>query len=290
MPVIVVHSSGDQGPYLAAAVMAATLARASGPLKAREQRGRTKVEKTRPRNPNKLTIGQHVFPMKSIERFTSQGKRVAVHDLHRGKIFPARPGNPIFLAFRAWDQRAESGYMKRIEDEFQEIVVPIVAGKTPTVAAEAKAAIDRMYALWYMRTRLREIESQEIQLNGIPGTNLTKEQEENLEANRYLFVRGSGAMPACQLNGVELEMRTNNFALDLASSVTRWGGISTQSGEFIVPDVPSHGIIPLMPQLALVQSAPDGMITEKNLAEINLAMRTLSQDYFFARDLSKCPF
>jgi hypothetical protein len=26
------------------------------------------------------------------------------------------------------------------------------------------------------------------------------------------------------------------------------------------------------------------------IAEINLAMRTLSQDYFFARDLSKCPF
>ncbi len=141
-----------------------------------------------------------------------------------------------------------------------------------------------------MRIRLREIESQEIQLNGIPGNNLTKEQEENLEANRYLFVRGSGAMPARQLNGVELEMRTNNFALDLASSVTRWGVISTQSGEFIVPDVPSHGIIPLTPQLAFVQSAPDGMITEKNLAEINLAMRATSQDYYFARDLSKCPF
>jgi hypothetical protein len=57
-----------------------------------------------------------------------------------------------------------------------------------------------------------------------------------------------------------------------------------------VPDVPSHGTIPVTPCLALVQSAPDGMITERNLAEINLAMRTLSQGYFFARDLSKCPF
>jgi len=85
-------------------------------------------------------------------------------------------------------------------------------------------------------------------------------------------------------------MRANDLALDLAGRVPRWGVISTQSGEFIVPDVPSLGIIPLTPSLALVQSAPDGTITERNLAEINLAMRTLSQDYFFARDLSKCPF
>jgi hypothetical protein len=97
---------------------------ASGPFKAREQRGRTKIEKTRPRNLNRLTVNQHVFPSKSIERFTGKGKRVAVYDLHRNEVVRARPGNPVFLAFRAWDQRAESGYMKRIEDEFQNIRCP----------------------------------------------------------------------------------------------------------------------------------------------------------------------
>jgi hypothetical protein len=267
-----------------------TASRASGPFKAREQRGRTKIEKTRPRNPNRLTVNQHVFPSKSIERFTGKGKRVAVYDLHRNEVFRARPGNPVFLAFRAWDQRAESGYMKRIEDELQNIVAPIVDGKAQSIAPEAKASIDRMYALWHTRSRQREIESQETQLNVAPGNDYTKEQEENLEKNGYMFVRKGGGIPARQLNGIELEMRANDLALDLAGRVPRWGVISTQSGEFIVPDVPSHGIIPVTPCLALVQSAPDGMITERNLAEINLAMRTLSQDYFFARDLSKCPF
>ena len=42
MLVIVVHSSGDQGPYLAAAVMAATLARASGPFVAITEGGSTR--------------------------------------------------------------------------------------------------------------------------------------------------------------------------------------------------------------------------------------------------------
>ena len=291
MPTIVVFSSEDQGPYLAAAVMAATLSRASQPLKGPgQQHEGARAERTRPRNPNSLTGNQHVFPSKSIGRFADQSGRVSVHDLRRDKVFRARPGNSIFYADRAWDQRAESGYMKRIEDDFQRLVAPIVDGKVQTIPTEAKAAIDGFFALWYMRSRYREIESQEIELNGISGGNLTKEQEENLEKNGYTFVRNSGKMPARQLNGVELQMRTGNYARDLASSVTRWGVIAAQSGEFVVPDVPSHGIIPLAPRLALVQSAPDGMITERNLAEINLAMRATSQDYFFARDFSSCPF
>jgi hypothetical protein len=67
------------------------------------------------------------------------------------------------------------------------------------------------------------------------------------------------------------------------------GIISAQSGEFIVPDVPSHTIIPLSPRLALVGSVPDGVIVEENLAEINRAACDASQEYFFARDFSKCP-
>ncbi len=82
----------------------------------------------------------------------------------------------------------------------------------------------------------------------------------------------------------------DGYALDLAAGETRWGVISAQSGEFIVPDVPLHGIIPLTPRLALVQSAPDGMIVERNVAEINRAMRVTSRDYVFARDFSSCPF
>lgn len=288
MPTIVVHSSGEQGPHLAAAVMAVTLARASGPLKVRGRHERVKAERPRLRNPNRLTIKQHVFPSKSIERFTGQGKRVVVYDLHRNVMFRARPGNPVFLADRAWDQRTESGYMKRIEDEFQNAIAPVVDRTVEAVAPTAKAYIDRMYALWYVRRR--EVEAAEIHLNVAPGNDYTKEQEENLEKNGYVFVRRDGGMPGRQVNGIELEMRASHFARELAEKVTRWGVISTEVGEFIVPDLPWHGIIPLTPRLSLAQSSLDGTISKKNLAEINLAMRSMSRDYFFARDLSNCPF
>jgi hypothetical protein len=180
--------------------------------------------------------------------------------------------------------------MKRIEDDFQSIVDPIIQGKTQSLASDFKAAIDRKYALWYMRARYRSLETQEIQLNGIVGDDLTKEQEENLEKNGYMFARRNGKLPARQLNGVQLRMRIDDYARSLATDVTRWGVITAQSGEFIVPDAPSHGVIPLTPRLALVNSAQDGMIIEQNVAEINRAMSATSQHYFFARDCSSCLF
>jgi hypothetical protein len=48
--------------------------------------------------------------------------------------------------------------------------------------------------------------------------------------------------------------------------------VQAQSGEFIVPDIPSSAIIPLSPKLALVASA-DGTIFEQNVAAINNALR-----------------
>jgi hypothetical protein len=86
------------------------------------------------------------------------------------------------------------------------------------------------------------------------------------------------------INGTEC---TPTYTPRLAAAT--WGVITTQLGEFIVPDVPSHTIFPLAPRLALVGFAPDGVINERNLAEINRAARRASQEYFFAHDLSNAP-
>ena len=67
--------------------------------------------------------------------------------------------------------------MKRIEAEFQEIIEPIVDGKTGTIVREHKPAVDRMYALWHMRARYRELESQELRFNGNVGDNLQRSRK-----------------------------------------------------------------------------------------------------------------
>jgi hypothetical protein len=291
MPEIKIIDSGPQnqqsaqGPDLAAAVMAVALS--SNPLEAAAKRPkRQKPEATRPGNPNQLTRKQHVFPLKMMMKFTRDG-RVSVYLIARGEARSVKPKNLLFCASRAWDQRAESGYMKKIEDEFQKVVAPIIDGKVGAVAPEQKSAVDRMYALWHVRARYRDLDEQDIQLRGIPGQALTKAQEENLEKNGYMFAREGGNWPARQLNGLRIQMFVDHYTPLVTPA--RWGVITSQSGEFIVPDVPLHTVIPLSPRLALVNSDRDGVITEQNLDEINRAARRASQEYFFAHDLSKAP-
>ena len=67
------------------------------------------------------------------------------------------------------------------------------------------------------------------------------------------------------------------------------GVISTQSGEFIVPYVPIHTIIPLSPHIALVGLAPDGVITEQNLFEIVALCGAVSERIFLCSRLLEMP-
>jgi len=71
--------------------------------------------------------------------------------------------------------------------------------------------------------------------------------------------------------------------------VTQWAIIETQEGEFIVPDVPWHTVIPITPTRCLASPAPNEMITRQNLVEINRNAIAGSRAYFFAHDFRACP-
>ncbi len=85
-------------------------------------------EKPQKGNPHGLTIDQHVFPKRSIERFAGQDGRVYVYLKSKQVYFQAAPGDVIFCAKRIWDQRAEYGYMREIEDKFQALAESIICG------------------------------------------------------------------------------------------------------------------------------------------------------------------
>jgi hypothetical protein len=250
------------------------------------QMKKAKPEKPQKKNPHELVIRQHVLPSKSIFRFVDSTRRVSLHDKARGKVRPAKPNDPMFCAKRAWDERAEAGYMKGIEDAFQALATKIIKRTVSTIDAEGDSIVNRFYALWFWRATLRTLDTQELQLNKVtgPGRTLTQDEEECLEKKWMLFIREDGTVPARQINGLHIQRLVDSYA-----SVS-WGIIEAQEGQFIVPDVSAHHIIPLAPTLCLVANTPDGIIHKQNVAEINRALRAASQKYFFANDFSKCPF
>jgi hypothetical protein len=143
----------------------------------------------------------------------------------------------MFCAMRAWDLRAERGFMKAIEDEFQELAEKIVAGSVTTIDPTDKGKVDRFFGLWKWRALFRDADPQEIQFNAVAGERLSQDQEEILEKAGTLFLREGGKAPAHRMHGLQLQ-----FAIDhecSALSGIRWGVVRAVGGQFLVPDFPT---------------------------------------------------
>ena len=161
-----------------------------------------KHEKPQKTNPNRITVEQHVLPVKSIRRFTGPAGKVSLCDIARQKIRPAGPSDDMFIAKRAWDQRAETGYMKKIEDAFQPLAESVIEGSVIEIKGADVLSVSDFYALWHFRARRREMETQEIQTKGIiGGGGLSKIEEENLEMNGYMFSRAGRPAPETFIRG-----------------------------------------------------------------------------------------
>jgi hypothetical protein len=239
-------------------------------------------------NKYKLTYSQHVFPKASIARFANDKGLVSVCDMIRGRTRPASPKDAIFCAARAWSQREEGGFMRDIEAEFQRVVRKIIDETASTLESSDHRAISNFFALWYFRARQRTLPMQEIQGKGITGGAWTPDQQEMLESRGIVFVRPGGKLLARQINGAQIQMKVGIYANDALASV-EWGIVHAQEGEFLVPDVPDHMIVPITPTICLVSNQQSGWIVRSTVAEINRTLQAASREYFFARNFAKCP-
>ncbi len=111
-----------------------------------------KYEKTQPGNPHQLTIKQHCFPKKSIERFCNENGVVEVYLIDKNKTVLMKPDNEIFCARRVWDQRAEALFMQGIENAYQDVVSQLeVEDWSRRLGIEENQTVTDMYSLWHVR-------------------------------------------------------------------------------------------------------------------------------------------
>jgi hypothetical protein len=210
-----------------------------------------------------------------------------LHDVIRSKQRSAKPSDTTFCAQRSWDQRAESGFMKQIEDRFQEVARRIVHDPTITVNPEDMNTLNLFLALWARRTQHRVLEAQNIKLNVVAGEPLTIEQQENLEKNHYTFMKEDGTIPARHLNGLKIQMGIRHDIDRLKAN--HWCVVRARSGEFIVPDTPLLSVIPLTPHLIVANYDHSLVLDRAGVAAVNQASIEASSAYYFARNLAACP-
>jgi hypothetical protein len=244
-------------------------------------------ERTQNGNPHGLPIRQHIFPKASISRFADGQGRVWVQHVVSSKVHRAMPDADIFCAMRAWDTRAEWGYMKQIENAFQELAARIINGTTLNIEAGDKQIADTFFVLWRLRAVFKRADKTDVQFNGVTGTRFSHDLEEVLEKAGVYFLHEGGKMPAHRLCGIQLQVGIDSELPKLAD--VRWGILQAFDGQFLVPGSPTAAVIPLAPYLALCSGGVSGIANRVAVAEINHCARTGSAEYFFAQDLAKCP-
>jgi hypothetical protein len=246
-----------------------------------------KTEKTQKGNPNRFTIYQHVLPQASIKRFEAYDGRVSVR--LRGDKKPLRllPSDAMFCAKRAWDQRAETGYMKEIEDRFQEIADRILEGQD-LLSIDESAEVTNFYSLWCLRFQHRYERTPDHVVNGIVGELLSKTQEENLEANQVTFIRADQRMPGRFVAGLRIQMGIHQMATGLRGK--KWGVARACKCEFIAPDTfGKFAVVPLSPQACLTLDKESRELSRPEVEQVNTLATTSFRKYLIARDFERCP-
>jgi len=238
-----------------------------------------KYEKTQRGNPHDLTVEQHVFPARSIGRFVGADGCVDAQLASKSAPIRIRPQNGLFRTRRTWDQKAERLFMKGIEDKFQELADKILDDQIAVVEGVDAQTVNLFYALWYHRSRLPHPDEPFVTMNRITPSDLTKDQQEILESKGVAYY-GPEGMPARFLTGIRLQILTGRYAHQIRHLT--WGIIRPLGGEFLVPDIPSHNIMPIDPKTCLVSGHPSGQVTVANLREINAALIATSSRYVFA--------
>ena len=246
-------------------------------------------EKPQTGNPHQLTVNQHCFPSSCIERFCNHSGTVEVKLKSSKTSFGALPSNKVFCAKRAWDQRAESGYMLSIENEYRDFANQIIGSDLNVVAAKDNSIVSAMYCLWSLRESMRDAEIDEGPIPGVVGLSVeySKDDMEFLEKNHIGSIRPDFSFPARHITGALIQLRLNRCLRDLKG--TKWHLIYSSDVEFAVPDSSlNRMILPLTPSLCFYheyeRTTLDGVTDVRAFNRISVQE---SSRYSFARDFSK---
>lgn len=245
-----------------------------------------KYEKTQKGNPHKLTINQHCFPARSIERFTDSNGRVEVRLLNKHIDFKAKPSEKVFCARRAWDQRAESGFMKAIEDEYQALAEDVVSAQIHSLSESQQLIVSKMFALWNTRWHWANspVADQTIEGAISLAVEYSKDDEEQLEKAGITPIRPDLSISGRHFTGTSIQRNIDLVMEQLCDA--HWGILTCDEGSFLVPDTASTlRYLPLSPSTCFFSQSDDATITYEELEEINREVLNGAREYYFAKKL-----
>lgn len=240
-------------------------------------------ESTTKGNPQRLTIEQHFHTAHAIAKFYGDDGKVEVKIIESNETVKRHKRASIFCAKRAWDERAERGYMASIEAAFHEEI-----DNVKPVSIRNHAAISRYFLLWGLRFNYHSSPIDDANLKGISGSAVSKEQQEILESKGYSFVREHGVVPSRFLSSIGITIEIDRYWPQFED--VKWGLLEATDSEFLVADSYSDlMLIPFTPKMAFAAGHVDQKIPKHEVAKINKESVLRATSFYFGRDLVQCP-
>lgn len=241
-------------------------------------------------NPHQLAVDQHIHAAHCIKKFCNEQGMVNVFDKSLSKWILRKPNAAIFCAKRAWDQRAEKGYMNKIEANFFNVISNI---STP-VHERNHDDITRYFHLWRLRGLARDKENENLHFNGLPGSKLTVNEQECIESNHAIFILENDGMPYHLANGFEIQ-RKLDIIVHLMGPI-KWGLLTASKGEFLVADYyPDNKdglipFIPISPKHIFFANTSDRTIGLEQVHHCNMLTMSSAKNYFFCKNIERSGF
>ena len=249
-----------------------------------------RYERPQPGNPHQLTVRQHLLPSRTIERFCGSDGLVHVRLLNNDLDRRLKPDNPLFCTMRSWDQKAESGFGKSIEDSYQTIAARLADRALTSLAADMHRAITEMYLLWRFRCLRARDPLPDLSINIVAGgRDLDADAQERLEKGGVMFIKPNGTLPGRMAAGILLLTAIDRAWVGGAHAM-RWGVLYGNGLEFLVPDAfVDQPILPVAPGVCLAAGALDAELTFDEVARVNREAVHSASKYWFAHDAADCP-
>ena len=246
-----------------------------------------KYKKTQKGNPHHLAVQQHCFPRRSIARFADSNGAVHVHIVKAGRTAFLVPEDSIFCARRTWDERAESGFMKEIEDAYQDFAEKIENGNVMRrLTCNERQIVTDMYALWNIRWFWKNRPLADQKVLGVlgPTRSLSLDEQERLEKHHITPIRPDASIDGRHITGVRIQL--NLFRVKEEMADAHWGILKSRRGEFVVPDNSANRVfLPVTPDICFANTQGFRTVDEAEVLRMNAESIKSSSEYYFARNL-----
>ncbi|MGK3127298.1 hypothetical protein ACCY16_24620 [Candidatus Pantoea formicae] len=230
------------------------------------------------KNPNQITIVQHVIQMKHLLEFANPKGLVSVHQNDKTLCIP--PKNKFFAAMRLWGQYEESCIMKPIEDSFQRELAFIKSfGEISN-----HHVISQYYLLWLARSIALDKGRPNYKSIMVPDVTFSKEELEKNELEnvergmQYIIPGGDDSNYA---NRITVGLFIHSFIIQNFERHFRnkkWEVVKYNKPELHLPDqltfhfLKGNFFFPATPSILLIENKlKDDMINNLASYEINSA-------------------